>query len=107
MPFRSIPCKACCLPLCLRSARRSWRRGSWQAGSASIERLSRRGNRFDSNLDEDDFKFRNLGLTQVWRGVACNAFGRQAEALTREAKAGAFVYNCKRQRLEPSLTIVY
>ena len=25
--------------------------------------------------DEDDSKFRNLGLTQIWRGVACNAFG--------------------------------
>ena len=32
---------------------------------------------------------------------------RQAEALMREAKAGAFAYNCERQRLEPSLTIVY
>jgi hypothetical protein len=59
----------------------------------------------------------NSAPSRSWRSVACNAFGRQAEALMQEAKAGAFAYttargkgwslrlhNCRRQRLEPSLT---
>jgi hypothetical protein len=46
----------------------------------------------------------NSAPSRSWRSVACNAFGRQAEALMQEAKAGAFADSCERQRLEPSLT---
>ena len=35
----------------------------------------------------------NSAPSRSWRGVACNAFRRQAEALMQEAKAGAFAYN--------------
>ena len=34
----------------------------------------------------------NSAPSRSWRSVACNAFGRQAEALMQEAKAGAFAY---------------
>ena len=37
----------------------------------------------------------NSAPSRSWRSVACNAFGRQAEALMQEAKAGAFAYNCR------------
>jgi len=38
----------------------------------------------------------NSAPSRSWRSVACNAFGRQAEALMQEAKAGAFAYTTAR-----------
>jgi hypothetical protein len=38
----------------------------------------------------------NSAPSRSWRGVACNALGRQAEALMQEAKAGAFAYTTAR-----------